>query len=72
MKVQTCLENLEFFAYHGMYDFEKVNGGKFRVDITLTENVLDSKSYKIISDVLDYEKVFAIVNSEMEIPRDFI
>jgi len=72
MKVQTCLENLEFFAYHGMYDFEKVNGGKFRVDITLTENVADNKSYALIGDVLDYEKVFAIVNSEMEIPRDFI
>ena len=72
MKVQTCLENLEFFAYHGMYDFEKVNGGKFRVDITLTENVADNKNYGLIGDVLDYEKVFAIVNSEMEIPRDFI
>ena len=72
MKVQTCLENLEFFAYHGMYDFEKINGGKFRVDITLTENVADNKNYALIGDVLDYEKVFAIVNSEMEIPRDFI
>ena len=72
MKVQTCLENLEFFAYHGMYDFEKVNGGKFMVDIILTENVANNKSYEVISDVLDYEKVFAIVSSEMEIPRDFI
>ncbi len=72
MKVQTCLENLEFFAYHGMYDFEKVNGGKFRVDVSLTENVADNKSFENLSDVLDYEKVFAIVKSEMDIPRNFI
>jgi dihydroneopterin aldolase len=72
MKVQTCLENLEFFAYHGMYDFEKVKGGKFKVDVFLTENVLDSKTFESISDVLDYEKVFSIVKTEMEKPRDFI
>lgn len=72
MKVQTCLENLEFFAYHGMYDFEKVNGGEFKVDVFLTENVLDSKTFESISDVLDYEKVYSIVKTEMEKPRDFI
>lgn len=72
MKVQTCLENLEFFSYHGMYDFEKIKGGKFKVDIMLTENVADNKSFETINDVLDYEKVFAIVKLEMEIPRDFI
>lgn len=72
MKVQTCLENLEFFAYHGMYDFEKVKGGKFKIDVFLTENVLDSKTFESINDVLDYEKVFSIVKTEMEKPRDFI
>lgn len=72
MKVQTCLENLEFFAYHGMYDYEKVNGGKFRVDITLSESVNNDKSFDKLEDVLNYEKVFAIVKAEMEKPRDFI
>ncbi len=72
MKVETCLENLEFFAYHGLYDYEKVNGGKFRVDVTLSENVNNNKSFKTLEDVLNYEKVFAIVKKEMEQPRDFI
>ena len=72
MKVQTCLENLEFFAYHGMYDYEKINGGKFKVDIALTENVNDNKSFETLADVLDYEKVFAIVKHQMELPKDFI
>jgi dihydroneopterin aldolase len=72
MNVETCLENLEFFAYHGMYDFEKISGGKFRVDVVLTENKTDKQSFDKLEDVLDYEKVFAIVKTEMEKPRDFI
>ncbi|MES2380866.1 MAG: dihydroneopterin aldolase [Bacteroidota bacterium] len=72
MKVETCLENLEFFAYHGLYDYEKVNGGKFRIDVTLSENVNNNKSFETLEDVLNYEKVFAIVKKEMEQPRDFI
>jgi dihydroneopterin aldolase len=72
MKVETCLENLEFFSYHGMYDFEKVKGGKFKVDIALIETVFENKSFEKLNDVLDYEKVFAIVKQEMEKPRDFI
>lgn len=72
MKVQTCLENLEFFAYHGMYDYEKVNGGKFRVDITLIEDKPADQTFDKLTDVIDYEKVFAVVKVEMEKPRDFI
>lgn len=72
MKVETCLENLEFFAYHGLYDYEKVKGGKFRVDVTLSENANNNKSFETLEDVLNYEKVFAIVKKEMEQPRDFI
>jgi len=72
MKIQTCLENLEFFAYHGMYDFEKVEGGKFRVDVVLTENTISSKTFETLTDVLDYEQVLSIVKAEMDKPRDFI
>ena len=72
MKVQTCLENLEFFAYHGMYDFEKVKGGKFRVDIILTENKPNDVLMEKLSDIIDYEQVLKIVKTEMENPRDFI
>lgn len=72
MKVQTCLENLEFFAYHGMYDFEKLKGGKFRVDIILTEKKSSDVLMEKLSDIIDYEQVLKIVKAEMENPRDFI
>lgn len=72
MKLQTALENLEFFAHHGMYSEEKERGGVFKVDLWIDEEVADDKDLKVIDNLINYENLFEIVQEEMLIKRDFI
>jgi len=72
MKLQTALEGLEFFAYHGLYPFEKEKGGKFLVDVWITEEVEESTPLKEINQVINYEAIFNVIKEEMEIRRDLI
>lgn len=65
------LENLSFFAYHGLYESEKTNGNDFLVNITIKYS---SSSYNIISitDVLDYTKVYETVKTCMKKPTELL
>ncbi len=72
MKLVTALEKLEFFAFHGIYAEEKTIGGKFTLDIWIEQDVPDEIEFKKINEVLDYEKIYAIVKNEMNQPKDLI
>lgn len=72
MNLQTALENMEFFSYHGLYPGEKVTGGKFTVAVYIDEQCSDNKEFKGINEVINYELVYEIVKKEMEISRDLI
>jgi dihydroneopterin aldolase len=64
------LNHLKFYAYHGLYDFEREKGGDFIVDV-----LIDSENqpiYKQLSDVVNYEDIYRIVNQHMQTPHDFI
>jgi dihydroneopterin aldolase len=72
MNLQTALENMEFFSYHGLYPDEKVKGGKFTVAIYIDEQCADNKEFKGINEVINYELVYEIAKKEMDISRDLI
>ena len=72
MKLQTALEGLAFYAYHGLYAFEKEKGAEFLVDVIITEEVEDTNPLNEINQVINYEEIFTIVKEEMEIRRDLI
>ncbi len=72
MKLQTALENLEFFAYHGLYAEEKEKGGFFKVDIWIDEEIAEDKDLTHLNNLINYELLYTIVQEEMNIRRDFI
>lgn len=72
MKLQTALEGLEFFAFHGLYPFEQEKGGKFLVDVWIDEVIEESNPLKEINQVINYEEIYTIIKEEMEIRRDLI
>ncbi|MDP1725514.1 MAG: dihydroneopterin aldolase [Bacteroidota bacterium] len=72
MKLQTALENLEFFAYHGLYPEEREKGGFFKVDIWIDEEVPDNKDLTDLSNLINYEQLYTIVQEEMHVRRNFI
>jgi 7,8-dihydroneopterin aldolase/epimerase/oxygenase len=72
MKLQIALENLEFFAYHGLYDIEKINGAIFKVDVWIDAEYEDNIDLSKLENLVNYEDAFAVIKAEMEIPRQFI
>lgn len=72
MKLQTALEGIEFYAYHGLYAFEKEKGGLFIVDVVVNQEIADDAPLHEINEVVNYEAIFNIIKEEMEIRRDLI
>jgi len=72
MKIETALENLEFFAHHGIYPEEREKGGTFCVNVWLIKDVPEEKQFKKLEEVIDYEKIYGIIRDEMQKPRDLL
>jgi dihydroneopterin aldolase len=64
------LNHLKFYAYHGLYDFEREKGGEYIVDVLIDS--ADETNYLQLNDVVNYEDIYRIVNQHMQTPKDFI
>lgn len=71
IKGTVSLEGIEFFARHGLYDFELEKGNIFTVDIFITSFYTDEDLYTLDGTV-DYEKVFALAHKVMQEPEKLL
>ena len=46
------LNHLKFYAYHGLYDFEREKGGEFIVDVLIDAE--NKPHYLQLTDVVNY------------------
>ncbi len=60
------LNNLKFFAHHGVHEEEKVLGGEFEVN-ALIEFAADGKITKL-NETIDYSKIFELIKQRMQQP----
>ena len=60
-KVQ--LHNLTFFAFHGLYEEEKILGNQFQVSLEVT--IINFAEFENIKDTLNYVSLFEIVKTKM-------
>ncbi len=60
------LEGLEFYAYHGHYDVEKVVGTKFVVDLTIETNLSSAGKSDKLSDTINYQEVYQLIKEVMK------
>ncbi len=72
MKLVTAIENLSFFAYHGLYPHEKENGATFIVSVWIEQELPESTYFKRLEELINYEQIFKIIQEEMDLKRDFI
>jgi len=61
------IEGMEFFAYHGCFKEEQVIGTKFNIDLFLTVDTSKAESTDNLYDTVNYQEVFQLVKSEMQI-----
>lgn len=57
------LEEMKFYSGHGVYPEEKIIGNTFIVDVSVS--VEDKGPIKDISQTIDYETVYDIIRTEM-------
>jgi dihydroneopterin aldolase len=59
---QLTIKDLEFFAYHGVKEFEKLNGGKFQVDLEILYDSTEAILTDDLSKALNYEEILYQIN----------
>ncbi len=61
------IEGMEFFSYHGCFEEEQLIGTKFNIDLFLTVDTSKAESTDNLKDTVNYQDVFQLVKSEMQI-----
>lgn len=61
------IEGMEFYAYHGHFKEEQVVGNKFIVNVSIETDVTRAAQTDHLADALDYQKVYSLIKTEMQI-----
>jgi len=66
------IEGMEFYAFHGHFEVEKVAGNRFQVNLKIEANLSKARQTDKLEDTLDYQKAYLVVKEEMAIPSDLL
>ena len=66
------IEGMEFYAFHGHFDVEKVAGNRFLVNLKIEADLSKAGQTDKLEDTLDYQKAYMAVKEEMVIPSDLL
>ncbi|MCR8556297.1 dihydroneopterin aldolase [Mucilaginibacter sp. BJC16-A38] len=64
--ITIALHGAEFFAFHGFYPEEQKLGTRFIVDVDVSFAPVKNLKDDEISNTVDYERVYGIVEAEMK------
>ncbi len=60
------LEDMEFYAFHGHYEEERIVGNKFLVNLFLKTDMSKAANSDSIKHALNYQEVYQVVKEEMK------
>ena len=63
---------MEFFAFHGVYEEERVKGNKFEVDLTIDYPYEDKVADDQLDNTIDYAELYEIVKTVMDKPANLL
>jgi dihydroneopterin aldolase len=66
------IKNATFYAYHGAVAEEQNLGSQFEVDVDLHCNLLPAAEADSLKQTVDYEKVYAYVNTVIHSTRNHL
>jgi 7,8-dihydroneopterin aldolase/epimerase/oxygenase len=66
------LQGMEFFAYHGHHDAERVTGNKYGIDLVISTDLSVPSESDALKDTIDYETIYKIVKEEMGKPAHLL
>lgn len=66
------LEDIRFFAYHGVAPQETAVGNEFIVSLRLKTDITHAAETDDVSDTISYADIYQTVKEEMEIPSKLL
>ena len=66
------IEGMEFYAFHGHFDVEKVAGNRFLVNLKIEADCSRAAQTDNLEDTLDYQKAYVAVKEEMAVSSDLL
>jgi dihydroneopterin aldolase len=66
------IEGMEFYAFHGHFEVEKIAGNRFEVNLKIEAKLDKAGETDKLEDTLDYQKAYLVVKEEMAIPSDLL
>ena len=66
------LENIEFTAYHGCFNEEKIIGNRFIVQLKVTTDVSKASKSDNIMEALNYQTLFDLIKDQMKITSNLL
>ena len=66
------IEGMEFYAFHGHFDVEKIAGNRFVVNLKIETDCSKAGLSDKLEDTLDYQKAYLAVKEEMAIPSNLL
>lgn len=69
---KIILENLAFYAYHGVFPEEQKIGTEFLVSVTLDCDLEKASQSDDLNDTINYGLVYELIAREMSVPSKLI
>lgn len=69
--IKIHLEQLHFFAFHGLYEEERILGNEFIVDVNI-QYLPNQKIIHSINETVDYSAVYDLLAERMKHPSDLL
>ena len=66
------IEGMEFYAFHGHFEVEKIAGNRFMVNLKIEADLSKAGQTDRLEDTLDYQKAYLAVKEEMAVPSDLL
>lgn len=62
---QISIEGMQFYAYHGVYEEERIIGNIFVVDVFITTDLSSAAEADDLNETINYETIYQICQAEM-------
>ena len=69
---KIALEELEFFAKHGVHKEERIIGNRYRIDVEVEADLEKASKTDNVEDTVDYGHLYRIVEREVNTPAKLL
>lgn len=72
MTSYILLENLRFYAYHGVAPQETLVGNEYTVSLRLKTDITRAMESDDVTDTVNYAEIYQAVKTEMDVPSKLL